>query len=155
MVEATQALAFKEAMFNIAVGLWAADTTVQVAFGHPGQTMMNDIVSFGELGSSQVPGPMGGQRSRDETLTLTVIFSIFRGGGADQEIVTARRGYALLGQLENYVRKTDTTVTGTVRSCFLASHASDGSTDPDVLAAGRLTTIAAQFVAVTRITTGS
>lgn len=153
MVEFTQALQFKQALFDIAVEI--LDPDVQVCYGHPGQSMLNDLVVFGEVGSEQVPGPHGGQRSRDETLTLTVVVSIFRPGGPEQELITATRGYDLLGQIENHVRKTDTTVGGTVRECFLTSHASDGSTDPQVLSAGRLTTIAAQFTAHTRISTGS
>lgn len=152
MAEFTRAHDFKTAAFDAAVALWAEEE-VQVAFGHPGMEILDDCVSFGEISTDQTEGPMGGRRSRNEVLTLTVIFSCFRAGGGEMESVAAARAFGLLGELENYFRKTDTSVGGTVEWCFLSGLASDGSTDPDVLAAGRLCTIAAQFTARARITT--
>lgn len=152
--EFTQAAAFKAAMVAAAHTLWdAGDTAVDIVNGHPGITQVDDIVSFADVSAEQVPGPMGSRRTRDETLTLEVIFSIYRAGGRDMEQVTFDRAYELLGDLERHVRVTDTTLGGLVRHCFLVGHASEGSTEPAIVAKGRLTTMVARFEAVARITT--
>lgn len=156
MPETTQAEAFKDAMIATAHFLWDGGTpNVQVAFGHPGQTQLDDIVSFQEVTSEQDYGPIGQQRSRDEILTLTVIFSIYRPGGPEVEVDASTRAYKLLGDLENYVRKTDTTLGGVVQNCFLRGHAADGVSDDRIISSGRLVVIAAQFQAFVRIRTGS
>ena len=151
MPAATAASAFKNAFVTAARSLWAG-TGVQVAFGHPGQSQADDIVAFGRVSSDQEFATYGSNRGREETLTLTVVFSMFRGGGPDMEQVASDRGYELLGQLEEFARVTDTTIGGTVRHCFLESHESDGSTDPQILSAGRLIEITAQFGAKARVT---
>lgn len=142
--------AFKEALFDAASTLWAGEG-VQVCYGHPGVNMADDLVVFGRLETEQEPATMG-TRSREELLTLEVVVSVYRGGGGEQELVTAARAYELLGELETHVRVTDTTLGGVVRHCFLASYTSEGVTDLDVLAAGRETDITAQFAARARIT---
>jgi hypothetical protein len=141
---------FKDAFVTAAETLWAG-TDVQVAFGHPGMHMADDLVVFGAVSSEQNPATFG-QRSREEILTLEVVVSVYRGGDSEMEKVTSDRAYALLAQLEQYARVTDTTIGGSVRHCFLASYSSTGVTDPNVLAAGRETDITAQFVAAVRIT---
>ena len=153
MPVSTAAPAFKKAMHQAAVTLWRiSDPNVLVSFGHPGIAKPDDIVGFMDIRSNQEPATLGTNRSREETLELDVLFSIYRGGGAEQEVVCSDRAYYLLGQLENFVRTTDTTVGGTVRHCFLASHTSDGATDPQVLSAGRFIEVTATFQAQARIT---
>lgn len=151
MAVSTVAPAFKNAFAAAAESLWT-NTDVQVAFGHPGMTQAGDIVAFGRIASAQEFAAYGSNRPREETLTLEVVFSIYRGGGPEMEKVASDRAYALLGELELYARVTDTTIGGTVRHCSLLSHESDGATDPEILAAGRLIEITAQFVAQVRIT---
>lgn len=154
MAEYTRAQAFKQAMADAAHTLWdTAEADVQIAFGHPGKTQADDIVAFGRISSVQEPVTIGTRRSREETLTLIVVVSIFRAGGPEQEQIASDRAYKLLGDLENHVRKTDTTVGGTVRDCFLDSHESEGATDPDTIARGRLIEISASFTAHARIAT--
>ena len=111
-----------------------------------------DIVAFGRISSSQEFAAYGSNRPREETLTIDVVVSVYRGGGPDMEQVASDRAYELLGELELYARVTDTTIGGTVRNCALVSHESEGATDPEILAAGRLIEITAQFVAQARIT---
>jgi len=137
MPASSAAAAFKDAFFTAAQTLWAG-TDVQVAFGR--------------VTSEQETANFGTNRSREETLTIDVVFSMFRGGGPEQEKVASDRGYALLSHRETYPPVTDTTIRGTVRDCFLASHESDGSTDPQILAAGRLIEITATFQAKARVT---
>lgn len=153
MASATVAGVFKKALQQAAVALWqSTEPGVLVSFGHPGNAKPDDIVGFMDVRSQQDPANLGTNRSREEVIELDVLFSIYRGGGAEQEVVCTDRAYYLLGQLENFVRVTDTTVGGTVRHCFLISHTSDGSTDPDVLAAGRFIEVTATFQAYARIT---
>lgn len=148
---ASAAPALKDAFYTTAGTLWAG-SAVQVSFGHPGQTQADDIVAFMGVNSEQEFATYGSNRGREETLVLDVRVSIYRAGGAEQEKVCSDRAYELLGELEEYVRVTDTTLGGAVRHCFLLGHSSDGSTDPQILSQGRLIEIEAQFVAKARVT---
>lgn len=151
---ATAAQDFKLAFVSVARALWTeTEPEVLVTFGHPGMNAPNDIVAFLDLTSSQEPGPMGPRRARDETLTINVQFSIFRGGRGDEvETMCSARAYKLLDDLETYVRVTDTTLGGVVRHCFLTSHTSEGATEPQIISKGRLIDVTAVFTALTRIT---
>ena len=149
----TAAQQFKAALMDAMVTL-VTGQEVLVSFGHPGDEVGNwdDQVSFADIEVTQEFGPMGTNRSRDETLRQTVWVSSFREGGTDQERVAAARAYELLGLLERYVRFTDTTLGGVVRQCFLTSHTSQGFTDPGMTLAGREVDIEAVFTAEVRIT---
>ncbi|NQX36253.1 hypothetical protein [Herbiconiux sp. VKM Ac-2851] len=154
MSEFTAAPEFKAAMVAAAHTIWdAAEPDVQISYGHPGKTQHPDIVGFSRVTSEQDPATLSTNRSREETLQLVVTFSIYRFGGPEMEEVATVRAYKLLGDLENYVRKTDTTLGGVVRHCFLQTHESDGESDPNVLAQGRLIEVQATFQAQNRITT--
>lgn len=142
--------AFKDAFVAAARTIWSG-TDVQVSFGHPGQSQADDIVAFMGCVSEQEPATYGTRRQREETLVLDVVVSVYRGGGTEAETVASDRAYELLGALEQYVRVTDTELGGAVRHCFMVGHSSSGSTDPDVLASGRLIEINAQFAAKARI----
>jgi len=148
----TAAVAFKNALYAQAVTLWASDPTVQVSYGHPGQSQADDMVAFMDWSGTQQPVTLGPRRQREEELRVTVMFSIYRGGGTEQEKICTDRLIDLLGDLEEYTRVTDTTLGGVVRHCFIESFESAGSTDPAVLSAGRLIEASAVFVAVNRVT---
>lgn len=152
MASSTAAPDFKQAMVAAAHTLWdETDPDVQIAFGHPGKTQADDIVAFGRLTSEQEPSAMAPTRPRTERLTLDVVFSVYRAGGPEMEQVASDRAYALLGQLEEHVRLTDTTLGGTVQFCFLTAHESTGSTDEQTLSRGRLIETTAVFTAQARI----
>lgn len=136
-------------MLTAAQALWP--TGVQVSFGHPGPSQSPNIVALLAVSSEQEPATYGTARSREETLTLTVMFSIYRAGGSEMEKVASDYAYQLLGDLERQVRMTDTTVGGAVRECFLVSHRSEGATDPETLASGRLIEVEAVFQAKARV----
>ncbi|MDM4761886.1 hypothetical protein QT381_02565 [Galbitalea sp. SE-J8] len=141
---------FKRAFVEGATVLFA-DEPVKVAFGHPGIEQPDEIVAFTKVASEQEPATLSTNRSRDETLTQTVVISVWREGGADQEQAASDRAYELLGALEEWARMTRTNVGG-VLWCALTSHTSDGETSPQVLAAGRLVEVEATFTARARIT---
>lgn len=150
----TTAQTFKSNFYTAAVAL-LADQEVLVSFGHPGMEEQNwdDLVGFADLEVAQDVATMGTNRSREETLRLTVWISVHRDGeGPTLEQVTSDRAYALLGVLEHHVRQTDTTLGGAVRECFLTAHTSTGQTDPDLLTAGRTIEIEATFTARARVT---
>lgn len=152
MSDFTAAVAFKNALYAQAVTLWAADPSVQVSYGHPGQSQADDMVAFMDWSGSQEPVTLGPRRQREEELRVTVQFSIYRGGGPEQEKVCTDRLVEMLGDLEEYTRATDTTLGGVVRHCFLEAFESTGSTDPAILAAGRVIEASAVFVAINRVT---
>lgn len=154
MSTATAADDFKYAFFEAATELMAADpdtAEVLVSYGAPGSLDPEDVVAFLDVTSEQQAATIG-QRSRDEDLTVTVAISCFRGGLEDQELVCGRRAYQLLRMLDYHVRKTDTSVGGTVLWCFLQGHESTGQTDPQLLQQGRVIEITARFLARARIT---
>lgn len=154
MSAATAADEFKLKFFEGARDLMAADPAtreVAVTYGAPGSLDPEDIVSFLDVRSDQSAATIG-QRARDEDLEITVAISCFRGGLEDMELVCARRAYQLLRMLDYYVRKTDTTLGGTVLWCFSLGHESAGQTDPQLISQGRVIEITARFLAKARIT---
>ena len=150
---ATAAQAYKAALVTALTTL-NAGTDVLVSFGNPGPAVRNhlDAVAVTRVESAQDPATYGTNRAREEVLTATVQVSCWRPGGPEAESVASDAAYALLEALERHVRVTDTTLGGVVRHCFLASHASEGETDPTLLAKGRTIEIQAEFVARVRIT---
>lgn len=126
---------------------------MQVTFGHPGPTQLNDIVAFMDVSGSQEPATFGTNRSREETLELKVQFEVFRAGGAEMEKVAFDRAVALQTQFEEYVRVTDTTLGGVVRECFLTDIRISSATDDQTLAMGRLIGIEATYTAKARVKT--
>jgi hypothetical protein len=155
MSTATNADAFKLAFYEAIVALFANDPdkdTVLVTFGAPGTYAPNDIVSFLDITADQEVATLGSNRGRDEQIDLTVSISSVVHGGQEAELLAHERAYGLLRALEYYVRRTDTSVGGTVRHCFLVRHGSSGQTDPALIAQGRVTEIVATFRAVARVT---
>ena len=152
---ATNADVFKEAFYQAITADFAGDPeteTVLVTFGAPGTYVPNDIVSFLDLSADQDTATLGTNRGRDETIELTVSISCVVPGGQEAELLAHQRAYGLLRRIEYYARKTDTTIGGTVRWCFLIRHGSSGQTDPTLIERGRVTEIVAMFRAVARVT---
>jgi hypothetical protein len=125
-----------------------------VTFGHPGPQVVNfwNAVGMTRVEVTQDPATLSTNRSREETLRQTVIVSCWRPGGHEVEAVASDAAYTLLEGLERYCRVTDPTLGGVVRHCFLASHSSEGETDPAALVDGRTIEIEAVFEARVRIT---
>lgn len=152
MPSSTAAAAFKDAAYGVGVTLWTGDP-VQVTFGHPGVTQLDDIVAFMDVSASQEPATFGTNRSREETLELKVMFSCFRAGGPDMEKAAFDRAVELQAELETSFRVTDTTVGGSVRECFLTDIRIASATDEQTLAKGRLVEIEATYTAKARVKT--
>ena len=151
MPSSTAVAAFKDAAYTIGVALWPSG--VQVTFGHPGVTQLDDIVAFMDVSASQEPATFGTNRSREETLELKVMFSCFRAGGPDMEKVAFDRAIELQAQLETAFRVTDTTTGGSVRECFLTDIRVSSATDEQTLSKGRLVEIEATYTAKARVKT--
>lgn len=145
------AISVRDALMAAGVAVWA-DPAVHVVVGHPGVDIPDDTISFASLRTEQTPATFGTNRSRQETVTIEVLFSIWRNGGAEQEAITNARAYQLLGALENYCRKTDPTLGGRALFCFLTASESSGSTAQQTLSQGRCTELSATFTAEIRIT---
>jgi hypothetical protein len=146
---------FKNAFFDMAEQLLGADpdtAAVLVVFGQPGTLEPDDIIKIGRVEARQDPATLSTNRAREESLTLEVTISCYRGGGAEMERVASDRAYDLLRRLAEQVRKVDTTLGGVVRQCFLTSSESDGATDPNDIAQGRTIDVVATFTAAARVT---
>ncbi len=151
----TSALAdYRNAFKVMAATLWVADD-VHVTMGHPGPNVdaWQDIVSIAGVRTSQEVATMGTNRSREETLELTVWISVHRPGDAeDLEQECNDRITELLGALEYSVRQSDTTLGGVVRDCFLSQADIDGLLNPALLATGRTVEAECTFTAHVRVT---
>ena len=144
---------YKNAAYTRGLALWPANSGVQVTFGHPGVTQLNDVVAFMDVTASQAAATFGTSRGREEELDLTVMYSFFRPGGPEMEKVAFDRAVDLQEQFEQYVRVTDTTLAGAVRECFLTSIRVSSATDERILASGRLVEIEAVYSAKARVRT--
>jgi hypothetical protein len=144
---------YRQALIAAAHTLWDVDQPeLFIADGHPGVTQVDDIVGFGHATSTQDSGPYGPRRQREETMTLTVLFSIYRLGGIEAEKAARDYAYDRLRELENYVRATNTELGGVVRDCFITGIDDAAVTDPKILARGRLVEVQAELTAHARIT---
>lgn len=148
---ATAALAVSNALRSAAVTVFA-DPSVVVCVGTPGGQFADDVVSFQDIGSTQDPATLSPQRSRNENLTVKVVFSIYRKGNGASDAAVQARAYTLLGLLETFCRKTDPTLGGLCNWCFLSSTSGVPETDPMIVAEGRLFELSATFSAFVRIT---
>lgn len=152
---ATAGDAFKVAFRNAARDtIFASDDAVLVSYGHPGTEATDELVMFTAVRVNQEVATLSStNRSREETIDLDVIVSVARGGaGQAAEEAAGTRATELLKDLEYYVRKTDTTLGGVVRYCFLTRYETDGWTVSEEQFQGRNITILATFTAVVRVT---
>jgi hypothetical protein len=147
----TVAYDFKRAFFEAVRDIMAGEQSTQyvlVSMGSPSSLEPEDIIAFQGVTSEQNPVTMG-NRGREEALEIEVQISCYSGG--DDEDIPTKRAYELLGIIERYIRKTDPSLGGVVRHCFLVGHESKGFTDPADLAKGRTSDITARFQAAARI----
>lgn len=128
----------------------AMPTGVQVSYGHPGSTMVEDLVAVMGVIAEQEVTTLATTRPRAETLRITVVVSCYRGGGPEVQQIVTERAYALLAYVESSIR-TDPTIGGTVWRSLLESADMVEADDPDVLAQGRVTEISAVINAAARL----
>lgn len=127
--------------------------SVLVCNGHPGPNYPDDVVSWTRFYATQEPGPISQtNRSRWVEYRFEVLVSVIRGGGLEMEPIAEARAQQLLTAIEEYVRVTDTTLGGLVEWCFCTSIDSEGTTEPEIIAHGRISEVSATFTARARIT---
>lgn len=154
MSTATTADDFKLQFYTSVKDMFRLDPAfeqVLVTFGAPANYSPPDIVSFLDLVADQSSATIGVGRGREESIVLTISISCVVNGGQEAELLAAQRAYALLRAIEYHARRTDTTIGGTVRHCFLERHQSSGQTDPALIAQGRVCEIVADFRAQARV----
>jgi cobalamin-dependent methionine synthase I len=145
---------FKAAMLA-AIRTLVDPAQVFTSWGHPGVAgeSWDDVIAVDEVVIDQDVATMGTNRSREETLRLTVWIASFRAGNNDDlEKVCADRAVELLRLIEHHVRQTDTTLGGVVRHCFLTGYRERGDAREALLADGRRVEIEATFTAHARVT---
>jgi hypothetical protein len=148
---ASAAYAVKNALYEAAKDLFAADDIV-VSFGLPSDQGHPDQVFVGAFRSEQEPGPMGGRRSRNENVFVTVEFDFFRAGEAEDDKVVTDAAMSAVRRLEQQLRVTDTTLGGVCEWAFVESVESEGVTPLQVVAAGRQASISVEVHAFVRVT---
>ncbi len=117
---ASAAPALKAALYTVLTGLYPAPTVV--AYGPPGGYLDDEVVSISNVSSSSVVATLSPNHSREETLEVTVIYSVTNGGGYEIQQTVTERAYAMLGALEYYIKVTNPTIAGTVRDAYIISH---------------------------------
>lgn len=150
---ASQAKAFKAALFTACQGLYA--DPILVSYGWP-KSNPPELVVVGNVTSDQELGPQSPQRRREETLTVEVSVTVFQGAVFDQQPAT-ERAYDLMALLENYLQDSGTvsslqiTLGNTVRESRVVRVELAESDDQDLLAKGRAATLTATVQATVRI----
>lgn len=118
----------KATLFAGMTTFWAtAEPAVLATYGWPTVGYPPEVAAFLDVTSEQAPGPLSSSnRSRDETLRLEFGISVFIAGGdgtpedaSRLQKVAEDRAYKLAGDVETYVRKTNTTLGGAVLWAFL------------------------------------
>lgn len=161
---ATTQHAARVALFNAARACFAADLAVasdqglDVYFGFPFPIRKWDWVAVTTTDSQIDVGAVGPRRAVDERITLGVSIGSWRpyvpnvsDPSTDAERKAADRAFDLLLRLQLYVRQTDPTLGGTVDWCLPSGAYSDGETAETEAGLGRVTEVAATFVASNRI----
>lgn len=148
---------YKAALVSALTTAFAADESVLVSYGDPGDVDIPDIVAVLGLSSEQSAGPMGPARSREEVLTATVVVSSFVGGGPDVQQAATERSFAVLSTIKTTLRD-NCSLGGVVRSCEVAMYDQDESVaymkdvyGGDPVAIGQLSTLVVQIRAAVRI----
>lgn len=130
------------------------DKDVDITFGPSWPVTKDAWVSQQGISSDTAEGPLGPSRQQAETITLYLEVGAWVAGTGDQVATAAfDRTFALLSTIQNYIRVSDITLGGTVLWCIPGSSQSDGVADED--GSGYFAVIAASFVALHRIRTGS
>ena len=120
---------------------------VWVGYGHPGTLRIDDMVAVMDARATQVVGPMGSNRVRDETVTVEITFSTYRGGN-DQPTTTARV-FTMLGLLETSLRSDPTLGLG-ITLCR-GAQVSDIALAELAIPEGRVAEIAVTVTAICRL----
>lgn len=149
---ATAAHRVKVRQYEAAKQLYDLDV-VHVSFGYPGGGRdKQDFVAFMEVRTEQLDATMTPQRTKDEDVIVTVIFSCARAGEDEDDLAPSVAAYDLLRTLERHLRMVDTTLGGACRWTRLDNTQSGGATDKQLLQQGRLIQIEAEFRSRVRIT---
>ena len=145
----------KAALVAATQTLFAADDSILVTFGHPGQQLANfdDIVAWTDWATEQEPATLSmSKRTRDAQIRQQVVVSCVRPGGHEAEPVAAEAATAIIEAIEDYLRDTDPTIGGRAWKVLTADQSAQGATDPDSLANGRTVEVSATVVAYVRLT---
>lgn len=150
----TVAHKFKAALFDAATNLWKdTQPDLLVNWGTlAGPNRPDDHVLFLSTDSDQDAATLSTNRSREEVLHVEVQFFATRWGEVDAAREADEYLYDRIGDLERYVRMTDTTLGGVVRHCFLKSHVTDARSFTRNNVAGHLAAAIVRFEAKARIT---
>ncbi|MBW9118883.1 hypothetical protein JNB63_02125 [Microbacterium trichothecenolyticum] len=150
---------YKSALHAAALALWPQDSDeFGVFWGQAGPSVPDQWVEFHGSDNATEPATMGSNRTAEETLNLETHWFVQRWGDAKYTGPEAESYlFARLGQLEQYVRVTNTTLAGlvdgfTVRQCRLATYATDDAAMTRNNSAGRMAAAIAIFEAKVRLT---
>jgi hypothetical protein len=143
--------AFKAGLESAATtAITAALPAVRVTYdyGEP-DTWSDDTVLFMRTRSEIVPGAMGSQRNRTETVSCEVHFITRRTTQREADLAA----FTMLGAVEHHIRMTDLTLGGIAPDlgCWLVDHEADGATADDDFMTGRVCEVIATFQARVRI----
>lgn len=152
------AFQYKQALFNAALILWPKETSeFLVCWGRVGPSVPDQWVEFHGSDNADEFATMGTNRTAEETLRLETHWFVQRYGDPQYSGPSAEEYlFDRLGELERYVRVTNTTLAGlvdgfTVRHCRLVTYSTDDAVMTRDDQAGRLAAAGAIFEAKIRI----
>ena len=130
------------------------DRNVDITFGPAWPVDAECWVSQGRTLTDTDPATLGSSRQQQERITFFIEVGAWIAGKGD-EVATAAfdRAFGLLRTIQDHIRVKDITLGGNVLWCVPGSTESDGVSDDD--GSGYYAVIAASFVAIHRIRTGS
>lgn len=96
---------------------------VLVSYGAPGPNQPDVIIGVGNA-EVQIERPVAGTtRPREEVFTLTVVFSIFQGGGPEVQQTVTELAFAMLSTFGDYFKtKPNETLGGNCREAWVSSY---------------------------------
>lgn len=149
---ATAAFTLKKALFDVATELWREDKPeFEVVWGRIAR-WPDQYVQFSDMTFDQEPATVSPNRSREETVRVSLNWFVFRGGQVGAAIEAEEYLFSRVGELERHIRYSDPTVGGVARHCFLTEGGIDTAEGTRANHKGHLAAALTTFEGKIRIT---
>lgn len=143
----------KKALYDVAVEVFATENPEFEQIWGTSRRRPDRCVEWFGGDATQEPGPIGRNRSRDETVVIESIWYCIVRGEHDAAREAEEYLYDRLGELERHVRYTDPHLGGVVLNCALTRVVVEtADVTPSIQQAGHLAAAGVTFEAKIRIT---
>lgn len=109
-----------DALYNVCVGLYAAQPHTVVSYGDPGNYQADLVVAMMAIRLPITAPTMGTGRSREKTAEIDILFSQFLNGGPEVQATAVQAVFAAADRLEAYFRtKPNEELSGNCRAAWV------------------------------------